>query len=306
MAEVRGIHHITMLASSAPTTDAFWRGTLGLARVKRTVNADRPDAYHLFYGDGTGAPGTLLTVHPFPNLARGAPGAGEIAEPAFAVSPGAVQEWRPYLERADYAVEPNLRWFDHNRLIVEGPDGERVALQVSPQEQRPSRPLPFDGRQGLRGIHSVTLRVREGAAVERLLGTLGYGIDAQSDGTTRYRLQGPGNGASTIDVLEVPGAPPARMGAGSVHHLAFSVADGGALDAVHAAVRGAGFEATEVAGRTWFDSFYFRGPDDMLFEVATDLPGLTADGVTGDALALPAGMEEGRDAIERTLEPLEG
>ena len=304
MPHVNGLHHVTMLAASAPESDGFWRGEMGLARVARTVNGDRPDIYHLFYGDAGGTAGTLVTVHPFPNLARGAPGAGEIAEPALSLSPGALGEWRPYLEGGGRALDPVVRLFDRNRTVFEGPDGARIGLQIDPQEQRPPRPLPFDGRQGVRGLHSVTLRVRDGGPMGDLLERLGFAPRATEDHVTRYRVGEDRRRGSTVDVAVLPDAPPARMGAGSVHHLAFAVPDRETLETVRDAVAAAGHEATEVADRAWFDSFYFRGPDGLLFEVATEGPGFASAG-RGEGLVLPPALEGQRAAIETALEPLE-
>ena len=308
MSQVTGLHHITMLAASAPTVDTFWRGDMGLARVRRTVNSDRPDAYHLLYGDAAGTPGTLITVHPFANLARGVPGVGEIAEPALSLAPGALQEWRPYLMRGGYAVEPPIRWFDRNRNLFDGPDGARLALQIDPQEQRPPRPLPFDGRQGVRGVHSVTLRVRDGGAAGAMLEALGFTERAREDHVVRYTVgEGRGGAGRTVDVAELPDGPPARLGAGSVHHLAFAVADGDALRGTEEALRGGGYEVAGTADRGGYASFHFRGPENLLFEVATEGPGIAvgeAPGTLGERLWLPPALEPRRASIETALEPL--
>ena len=303
MPNVTGLHHVTVLASSAPASDAFWRVEMGLNRVARTVNADRPDTYHLIYGDAAGSEGSLLTVNPFPNLARGAPGVGEIAEPALSLSPGALGDWRPHLMNAGHAVDPPVRHFDRNRTVFEGPDGVRLALQIEPQEQRPPQPGPFGGRQGARGLHSVTLRVRDGREAGKLLRLLGFTERGMEEHVMRYRTGDERGAACIVDVAELPDAPPARMGAGSVHHAAFAVADADALAEVYEALRTGGYETTGIGDRTWFDSFHFRGPDGLLFEVATPTSGFTVG--HADALTLPPALEGQRDAIETALEPLD-
>ena len=307
MAHVRGLHHVTLLASSAPGTDRFLRSDLGLARVKRTVNADRPDAYHLIYGDAAGAAGTLVTVHPFANLARGRPGMGEIGDLAFAVGVGSTSDWRDRVQSLGRPADPVVRHFDRNRLGIEGPDGERIMLQVDPQDPRPPRPLPFDGRSGLRGLHSVSIRVRDGEPVARLLATLGYAVAGTDGNVERHSVVAQGASACAIDIQEIGDAPDAVMGAGSVHHAAFAVDGADALREMREALSEAGIEPGTIGDRTYFDSFFFRGPEGLLFEVATAPTNFAADedpARLGETLALPHELEGERSAIETRLEPL--
>ena len=305
MPHVSGLHHVTILSSSAVGSDRLFRDVLGLTRVKRTVNPDRPDSYHLFYGDAAGRPGTLVTVHPFANLPQGMIGVGEIAEPAFAVTPGAPQEWIPHLRGAGFAVEPPVRAFDRNRIVFDGPGGERLALQVEPRDGRDAQPKPFGGRAGLRGLHSVLVRVRDGDAVGAMLERLGFQPLATEENVTRYSVGAGAAGGGLVDVASVPDGPAAVQGAGSVHHLAFSVPGRSELDDVLRTLRESGHEATEVAERTGFESFFFRGPEGLLFEVATATANLREPGAADDDLELPPELEGDRAAIEARLEPLD-
>ena len=308
MTPVQGIHHVTLLASSAPASDGFWRHHVGLERVKMTVNADHEEGYHLFYGDAEGTPGTLVTVQSFANLSRGAPGVGEICGLALSVGVGALQEWRPHMMRQSYELEPIVRSFGRNRLNAEVVDGQRLAFQVEPQEQRPPRPGPMDNRKNVRGLHSVLLRVRDGRPVEDMLGLLGYENFGTDNGVTRYTLPGPVSGARSVDVVELPDAPAAQLGAGSIHHVAFGVLDRGELEDARSDLASAALPATAVANRRWFESFYFRGPDGLLFEVATQGDGLVRDepiAGRGARLDLPPSLEGRRTSIEARLEPLE-
>ena len=307
MARVLGLHHVTLLTANAVAADRFMRTQLGLARVKQTVNADRPDSYHLFYGDAAGRPGTLVTVAAFANLPTGLPGVGEIAEPVFTVAPGALTEWHPLFHQSGYTVHGKQRSFDRNRLFVEGPDSERVVLQVDPQDARPPRSVPFGGRAGIRGLHSILLRVRDAADADRLLAALGYTVHAQDGDVTRYAVERV-EGGRFVDVVATPNGPNAQLGAGSVHHAAFTAADDEALFALEDAIRNAGFETTQIADRRYFRSFFFRGPDGLLLEVATDGPGFAVDedeGALGNRLVLLEEHERDRSRIEANLEPLD-
>ena len=308
MPHVRGHHHVTMLASGAAMADRLYGETLGLRRVKRTVNPDEPNVHHLFYGDGTGTPGTLVTVHPFANLPVGQIGAGEIAEATFSVAPGALQEWMPHMREAGFEVIDRRRAFDRNRLLFEGPTGERLAFQVEPRDARSPQGFPQNGRAGVRGLHGIVVRARDGGAMGALLDALGYVEFATDDAITRYVPRRDANGASAVDVTVTPDGPAATMGAGSVHHAAFAVPGHGELEAVRDAVAAAGFETTAVDDRTYFASFFLRGPDGMLFEVATDGPGFAVDedeGGLGRRLTLPPRLEAERSRIELELEPLD-
>lgn len=308
MPHVRGLHHVTMLASGAPAADRLYGGTLGLNRVKRTVNPDEPTAHHLFYGDASGTPGTLVTIHPFANLPAGQIGAGEIAEATFSVAPGALQEWLPHMQAAGFEIVARMRLFDRNRFLFEGPAGERLAFQVEPRDARPPQRFSRNGRAGVRGLHGIHVRSRDGDATGALLGALGLVEFGTDDAVTRYAVQRDPNGASFVDVTATPDGPAATMGAGSVHHAAFAVQGHNELETVRDAVIAAGFEATELQDRTYFVSFYLRGPDGLLFEVATEAPGLAVDedpAALGTRLVLPPDLEGDRARIELDLEPLD-
>lgn len=308
MPHVRGLHHVTVLSSGAAATDRLFTHGLGFRRVKRTVNPDAPDSYHLFYGDANGTPGTLVTVHPFANLASGQIGTGEFAEIAFSVTPGALPEWVAQLQRWGFEVVARLRSFERNRILFEGPEGERIVFQIEPRDARDPFPAPLAGRSGIRGIHSVAMRVRDGGEAGRLLAALGLDSIGTDEGAERYAVRGASNGAGLVDVVSTADGPPATAGAGSIHHVAFAVAGRDELDAVRAGVSEAGFAVSDVADRTYFESFFGRGPEGILFEVATDGVGFTVDEEgrsLGEALILPPALAAERAAIEARLDPLD-
>lgn len=307
--QIQGLHHVTAMASDARRNNAFYTKVLGLRRVKQTVNFDAPDVYHLYYADGAGSPGSVITFFPFPEMARGKPGAGEAGTTAYAVPAGSLAFWR---ERLAAAGVPDVRQdtrFDEPRLLFEGPDGEGLALvEVADDLRRGWTGGGTGAERAIRGFHSVSLRVKKSGSTASLLGLMGYEKTAEDGSLARFALLS-GNGAHRIDVETVPDMPFADLGAGSVHHIAFSVADRAAQLAVHKTLTDAGHRVTPVIDRDYFWAIYFRSPGGVLFEVATDEPGFARDEAPehlGEALMLPSQHAHLRSYLATHLPPLEG
>ncbi len=300
MRAVHGLHHVTMIASGARANDAFYRERLGLRRVKVTVNFDAPDVYHLYFGTGTGNPGSVMTSFPFPRAGRGRRGAGEATETAFAVPEGSLPFWRERL-----GGTPEVR-FGEERLAVEGPDGEGLAL-VAARDGREPWAATVGAEAAVRGFHSVTLTVRDAAPMAELLALMGYREEGREGALTRMRIAG--NGADVVDLREDRAAPAAVQGAGSVHHVAFAVPDRAAQEEARRGIEAAGLRPTPSIDRDYFHAIYFRTPGGVLFEVATDAPGFARDEspeALGSALRLPRQHAHLRPALLRALEPLPG
>lgn len=304
---IEGLHHVTAIAGGAVRNNAFYTGTLGLRRVKTTVNFDDPGVYHLYYGDESGLPGTVMTCFPYEGAKRGRRGRGEVSVTAFSVPRGSLTEWRARLERERVpGLVQDVR-FDAPRLVVEGPDGECLALVEGDDARAPWTGGAVDGGMAIRGLHSVTLRLAEAGPTAELLSALGYRETGREGRVTRLSLP-TGNGSGTIDIDTAP-APPAEQGAGSVHHVAFAVPDLAVLESLRAELVAAGIRATPPVDRTYFRSVYFRSPGGVLFELATDGPGFTRDeslGTLGQSLKLPGQHEHLRERLARTLVPLAG
>ena len=302
---VNGLHHVTMFAGDPRAHDAFYREALGLRRVKVTVNFDAPDVYHLYYGDRMGTPGTAWTSFPFgPRSGRGRRGAGEAGETAFAVPPGSLDAWAARL--APRAIKRAER-FGEGRLELEGPDGESLAL-VEREDPRAPWDAVVGADMAIRGFRGVTLNLRDAGATKAVLEAMGYAEAGREGSVTRMAIQG-GNPADVIDLDARADMAPAGTGAGSTHHIAFSVDD----DAHHAVMRkrmeGAGMRPTPVIDRDYFHSIYFRTPGGVLFEVATNNPGFDRDEPVeslGTALKLPSQHEHLRARLEKSLTPLDG
>jgi predicted esterase/catechol 2,3-dioxygenase-like lactoylglutathione lyase family enzyme len=306
-----GIHHVTAIASDPQRTLDFYAGGLGLRLVKRTVNFDDPETYHFYFGDEAGTPGSILTFFPWPGARSGRQGPGQVAVVSFAVLPAALGFW---LERL---VHHGIR---HDGPARRGPgaggeqaiafrdhDGLMLELVADPRaEARPAwgKAPGIPREHAIRGFHSVTIWVEEGAATERVLvDTLGF-RPAGEAGSTRRFAAGDGGPGTLVDVRSTGGFVAGAGGAGTVHHVAWRVADDAAqLEAREQVIR-AGLNPTPVVDRNYFHSVYFHEPGGVLFELATDPPGFAIDEPLerlGERLMLPAQFEAHRAEIEAVL-----
>src|SRR5580700_6411218 len=168
--QIQGLHHVTSLAANANANNAFFTKTLGLRRVKKTVNFDEPSVYHLYYGDEIGLPGAVMTYFAFPDIARGRPGVGEVGETVFSVPEGALPFWIERLESAGVEGVKADQSFGEQRLRFAGHDGDSLALVESRTDTRPAWSKGgVDASHAIRGFHSVSLRLRDAGATSELL-----------------------------------------------------------------------------------------------------------------------------------------
>ena len=303
---IPGIHHITAIATDPQRNVDFYVRLLGLRLVKRTVNFDDPDTYHLYFGDESGRPGTLLTFFPWPGALRGRAGSGEVSATTFEIPAGSLYFWGERLAAHGVTVEGPAPRMGERVLAFEDPDGTRLELVES--GAAPAGPRwragAVEPRHAIRGFHSATLAVKaSGPSAKLLVETLGFRPDASEGARRRYRAAGAGRGA-IVDLLEMPEAPRCRLGAGSVHHIAWRTRDEASQVEWRERLVGAGFHPTSVRDRQYFRSIYFREPAGVLFEIATDPPGFTVDEPVeglGATLRLPPWLESMRGPIERRL-----
>ena len=304
--QVQGLHHVTSMASDARANNAFFTDTLGLRRVKKTVNFDAPEVYHLYYGDELGTPGSVMTYFPFPNIARRSKGAGEVGQTVFAVPEGSLPFWRERLAAQGVQGIAEDASFGAKRLSFTGPDGDELALLESDDARAPWTGGGVAEDAAIRGFFGASLRLRDEGATAELLRYMGYQETEASGVVNRYLREG-GNGADVIDLETLPGAPRAGLGAGSVHHIAFAVPDRAAQLEVRKGLVDTGYQVTPVIDRDYFWSIYFRTPGGVLFEVATNEPGFDRDedkGHLGEALKLPKQHAHLRGWLEGHLEPI--
>jgi glyoxalase family protein len=308
LTQINGLHHVTALASGAKENNDFFTKVLGLRRVKKTVNFDAPEVYHLYYGDAVGTPGSVMTYFPFPGAKRGRPGLGEVGTTIFAVPEGALPWWRERLATSGVGGMKEDTVFGEHRLYFEGPDGDGFALAEVPGDTRaPWEAAGVDADHAIRGFRGAHVRLSDGGATEELLRFMNYEVRERADDLVRLVVPG-GNGADVIELETVRGADEARQGAGSVHHIAFSVGDRARQLEVREALADTGYSVTPVIDRDYFWAIYFRSPGGVLFEVATNEPGFDRDEDTahlGQALKLPAQHAHLREVLEQKyLEPI--
>ena len=311
MQPIEGLHHITAIAGPAQENLDFYAGVLGMRLVKKSVNQDDPGTYHLFYADAEGHPGTDLTFFPWAQLAPHREGHGLSTEVSLAVPPGSLGFWSARLARSGVRLlSPETR-FGQRVLPLSDPHGLRLALTESESSlERPFAPWgqsPIPVEYQIRGLESARMLERDLAeTISFLTNVLGFRKFGEEGTWQRYSL-GKGTSGQYVDLQPAPNAPLGAWGTGSVHHLAWRMADEAhQLEVRDQAGRG-GAQPTPVIDRFWFKSVYFREPGGVLFELATDGPGFGVDedmATLGETLVLPPWLEPDRDAIAGALPPL--
>ncbi|MBG1233070.1 VOC family protein [Aestuariivirga litoralis] len=304
---IKGLHHVTSFAGDAQNNNHFFTKTLGLRRVKKTVNFDAPDVYHLYYGDEQGTPGSVMTYFPFPNIGRATPGVGEVGRTLFSVPKGSLGYWEERLTAHKVGGLSKDESFGAKQLHFTGVDGDSFALVETEGDKRaPWTQGGVDGDHAIRGFHSTSLRLRDEGATAELLKFMGYTAQEKRGDVHRFVMEG-GNGADVIDLQTLPGAAMARAGSGTVHHVAFAVENRAKQLEVRKALMDTGYQVTPVIDRDYFWAIYFRTPGGVLFEVSTNEPGFARDeelAHLGEGLRLPKQHEHLRAMLDKSLQPI--
>jgi glyoxalase family protein len=295
---LEGLHHITAITADAPRNVDFYARLLGLRLVKKTVNFDQPDVYHLYFGDERGAPGSILTFFEFPGAARGRHGDGMVHTIQWRVaSSEALDFWAARLSGAGVAAER-----DGDAIRFEDFEGLRHELLAAEVDDAPLRAAAPDipAEHALLGFHGVRAYASAPEASAPLLEAIGF-----KRAGDRWTLGGSERHA--VLAYDAPPAERGRTSAGTVHHVAWSAADDAELAAYRARAVQAGAYATGIIDRQYFHSVYFREPSGVLFELASRDIGFQFDEpveALGEALKLPPQYESRRDELERRLTPL--
>jgi glyoxalase family protein len=311
MSNITGIHHVTAIAGPAQENLDFYAGILGMRLVKKSVNQDDPSTYHLFYADAEGHAGSDLTFFPWAHMPRGRDGTGLTNEVSLAVPPDSLTYWAERLSHHGVQIGTPLTRFGERVLPFTDVHGLALALveTADAREFTPWGGSPVPIAYQIRGLHTVRISERSLAPTDRLLTSgMGFTLVAQEDGWRRYAL-GEGGSGRVLDVQELPGVARGAWGVGRVHHVAWRVPDDLSHLQAREQIHGAGAQPTGVIDRFWFKSVYFLEPGGVLFEVATDGPGFTADedlATLGEKLVLPPWLESSREEIEAALPPLSG
>ncbi len=311
MRSVTGIHHITAISGDAQENLNFYVGVLGMRLVKKSINQDAPDTYHLFFADAEGNPGTDITFFPWPNMPAGRTGPGVWGEVQLGIPEGTMEFWQQRLTQHGVAAgESGLR-FGEPTLPFSDPHGMQLALVEAPLYEgfgfTPWDNSPVDADKQIRALAGARLPERDSTATRRFLeSALGLEQLGEEAGWTRYGIGG-GEAGRRIDIRDEPGTPGGGWGVGSVHHVAWRAMDESHQSELRERIVGAGASPTQVIDRFWFKSIYVREPGGALFEVATDGPGFAVDEDPehlGETLVLPPFFEAQRAQIEALLPPL--
>lgn len=306
---ILGLHHVTAIIGEPQPNIDFYTDVLGLRMVKLTVNYDDPGTYHLYFGDRTGKPGTAITFFPWPRAFKGRPGYGQIIATAYAIPIDSLDYWQKRLESRGIEVARATR-FEEHCLSFDDPDMLRIdliATNALPDVQ-PWERTEVPEQHAIHGFHSVTLAVRHHEPSEKFL-TEVFGFERTGIEDERRRFQtGAGLAGTFVDLLISNEFEAGDMGPGTVHHVAWRVADDETELAWREALIESGRRVTPVKDRNYFHSIYFREPGGVIFEIATDGPGMTVDEPVeslGTQLQLPPFARNMRSEILANLPKLE-
>lgn len=319
-----GIHHLTAITATASANNRFYTQTLGLRRVKKTVNQDDTSAYHLFFADGVGSPGTDLTFFDWP-VGRERRGTRSISRTGLRVDEASLDYWAGRLRERDLAVGGIDMIDGRAGLDFEDPEGQRFRLTADRLgDSHPWERSSVPAEHQIRGLGPITISVPDLGPTEAVLTQVmsmrlvrDY---ASPDGVGRvhvFEMGAPetgivgkdgGGAAAELHVAVQPDLPVAQQGAGGVHHVAFRVPDAEALHGWTQRLNDFRIPSSGEVERYYFRSLYFREPAGILFEIATDTPGFAVDeplATMGEALSLPPFLEPRRAQIEAGLKPLD-
>lgn len=296
---IHSIHHVTAVTAKIRENAEFYTGVLGLRLVKRSVNQDDVSAYHLFYADAVGSPGTDITFFDWPTIGSNTPGPASASLTSFRIPSTSLDFWENRLREAGALPERN-----ENSILFADPEGQRLELVgtndsviVTPW----GKSVPEE--HALRGILGVDLdSARPGLTRSVLTEILGYEQTGEDLFETRDE-----NHHGRIRLASSGGNRLGRLGAGGVHHVAFRVADDAELETLQQRIEATGLHTSGFVDRYYFHSLYFREPGGVLFELATDGPGFASDedpATLGEKLALPPFLEPRRAEIEAGLKPI--
>ncbi|ACP26285.1 glyoxalase/bleomycin resistance protein/dioxygenase [Sinorhizobium fredii NGR234] len=314
--QLTGIHHLTAITANAPENLRFYTKTLGLRLVKKTVNQDDTTAYHLFYADGKATPGTDLTFFDWPVGPEGR-GTHSISRTGLRVgSAESVQWWKRRFEDLNVASGGVSEIDGRTSLDFEDGEGQRFRL-VDDVGLAPSHPWersPVPAEHQIRGLGPITISVPDitntALVLSHVMNMREVRHYASPDGNGKVHVfsMGEGGAAAELHVAVQPGLPIARQGAGAVHHVAFRAPDVEHLHQWTERLKGFHLPSSGEVERYYFRSLYFREPNGILFEIATDGPGFAVDEPLeslGESLSLPPFLEPKRAQIEARLKPLE-
>ncbi|RAJ10883.1 glyoxalase family protein [Chitinophaga skermanii] len=305
--KIKGLHHITAIATEAQVNYDFYTRILGLRLVKKTVNFDDPGTYHFYYGNEVGAPGTILTFFPWTGIQQGKVGTGMASEIGYAVPQGSLHAWEDWFKQHNVKYGAIGERFGQKILPFQDPDGLLLNLIEVEDERLPWTTDKIPAQQATRGFHSITLSLQSAKPTINILENIfGYTFEKQEGELYRYRTDAIET-ANVVDIRELPNEKHGIVAGGTNHHVAFRVENEEVLMHFREKILSKGLSITPKIDRNYFYSLYFREPGGVLFELATDNPGFAVDepvNELGQHLKLPAQYEPQRSDIEQVLPKL--
>lgn len=316
--ELKGIHHVSALTAKAPENYHFYTKILGMRLIKKTVNQDNISVYHLFYGDEIGNPGTEVTFFEIPNAARTHEGTNSISELSLRVkNDNALVFWQKRFKELNIEHGEMRDRFNRKALPFRDFEGQRFVLVSDENNEgvrggKPWEKSSVPAEYGILGLGPVKLTVCDlNLTAETLTSILGFrekGKYPSEHGEIAVYETGEGGNGAEIHIEERTDLPKERLGRGGVHHVAFRVKDEEEMRQWVKKIEAARIPNSGFVDRFYFRSLYFREPNGILFELATDGPGFATDEDVdhlGESLALPPFMEDKRPYIEAKLKPLD-
>ncbi|WP_394139399.1 ring-cleaving dioxygenase [Cytobacillus oceanisediminis] len=305
MQKTAGIHHISAMVNDAQKTIDFYAGVLGFRLVKKTINFDRPEVYHLYFGNETGQPGTVITFFPWAKQLKGRIGTGQVGVTGYIIPKGSTEFWESRLQKFGIKYESAVRFYERYLKFAD-PDG--LELELIERQEGPMNNWNFGSIQpeyAIKGFGGATLiSAQPNKTADVLENILGMECIGDKDGFLRFRSE-----AEIGNIIDIKLTPSVRglMGAGTVHHIAWRAKDEVDLLRWRSLLLEKGYYPTEVRDRNYFKAIYFHEEGGILFEIATDPPGFSVDepeAELGKKLMLPSWLESKREELNDILPPV--
>lgn len=304
-----GLHHVTAIATDPQRNVDFYTQALGLRLIKQTVNFDAPNIWHLYYGDKTGSPASILTFFPWPGVPKGKEGAGLTTATSFSVPEESIGFWKARLKSLNIESETIKSTTNSETLVFRDPDGMKLELVGTNGDERSG----WDGvanipmEHAIKGLHSVTMEQNQlDPTASMLTDLLGMKMGSETTNSVVFEMED-GDSGALVNVLAGVNSRGLQAG-GTVHHVAYRAPNLETITLWQQELVSRGVQVTEILDRQYFKSIYFREPGGVLFEIATDTPGFDIDEPLlelGRKLKLPPWLEPSREQIEANLSPIE-
>lgn len=314
MDHLKGIHHVTAITSNAEKNYDFFTHVLGMRLVKKTVNQDDIQTYHLFFADDKGSAGTDMTFFDFPGIRKGVHGTNEISKTSFRVpTDKALDYWVKRFDRLGVMHTGIKELFNKKTLSFSDFDDQQYQL-ISDESNKgiesgiPWQKGPVPLEHAITGLGPVFVSISDFDTFKGTLEKLLLFKETGQDGTLRLFEMGEGGNGASVIVEHNTILPSGRQGYGTVHHAAFRVADRTVLEEWIERMDNLGIPTSGYVNRYFFESLYIRVAPQILFELATDGPGFMGDEpyeTLGEKLSLPPFLEPKRAEIEKMVRPID-